>query len=126
MAKTNFKTIDEYHSIFPVDVVERMQAIRELVHKVVPDAEEVISYQIPAFKIGNKFYLIYYSAYPKHLSLSSPWSENLLKEFEADLTGIKVSKSAIQFPHDMPLPLGLIERILKFRIVERDMMTRKG
>ena len=115
MAKSNFNTIDEYHSIFPADVIDRMQAIRELVHKVAPDIEEVISYQIPAFKIKNKNSLIYYSAYPKHLSLSSPWSEDFLKEFETDLKGIKVSKSAIQFPHDKPLPLGLIERMLQFR-----------
>lgn len=115
MAKTNFNTIDEYHSVFPADVIDRMQAIRKLVHTVSPDIEEVISYQIPAFKIKNKHYLIYYSAYPKHLSLSSPWSENFLKEFESDLKGIKVSKSAIQFPHDKPLPLGLIERMLQFR-----------
>jgi uncharacterized protein YdhG (YjbR/CyaY superfamily) len=120
MTKTNFKTIDEYHNIFPGDVVERMETVRALVRRIVPDAEEVISYQIPAFKIGKKYYLIYYSAYPKHLSLSCPWSENLLREFETELSGLKVSRSAIQFPHDKPLSTDLIERILKFRKEEID------
>ncbi|HMR18128.1 MAG TPA: DUF1801 domain-containing protein [Sphingobacterium sp.] len=118
MAKTDFKTIDEYHDTFTGDILERMQTIRELVHRIAPEAEEVISYQIPAFKADKKFYLIYYCAFPKHLTLSSPWSEALLKEFESDLKGMKVSKSAIQFPHNKLLPLGLIERILKFRKAE--------
>ncbi|GAB3416007.1 iron chaperone [Niabella aquatica] len=114
MAKTNFKTIDEYQSTFTGDVLKKMQAIRKLVHQIMPEAEEVISYQIPAFKIGKQF-LIYYCAFPKHLTLSSPWSEAFLEGFENDLMGMKVSKSAIQFPHDKPLPLDLIKRILVFR-----------
>lgn len=114
MAKTDFKTIDEYHAMFPTKLQERMQQIREIVNEAVPGVEEVISYQIPAFKIGKAF-LIYYSAYTNHISLSSPWSEALLKEFADDLTAYKVSKSAIQFPNDQPLPLDLIKRIVLFR-----------
>jgi uncharacterized protein YdhG (YjbR/CyaY superfamily) len=118
MAKTDYKTIDEYHNAFAGDIVERMQTIRTVVHKIAPEAQEVISYQIPAFKIGEKFHLIYYCAFPKHLTLSSPWSEALLKAFETELKGMKVSKSAIQFPHDKPLPIDLIEAIIKFRKAE--------
>ncbi|MGV3762127.1 iron chaperone [Parapedobacter sp.] len=114
MAKTDFKTIDEYQSTFPVPIRERMQQIREVVKEAVPGIEEVISYQIPAFKIG-KFFLIYYSAYTNHISLSSPWSDELLKEFADDLKGYKVSRSAIQLPNDRPLPLDLIKRIVSFR-----------
>lgn len=115
MAKTNYKSIDDYHNAFTGDARSQMQIIRELVHIVAPEAGEVISYQIPAFRIGSKFYLIYYSAYEKHISISSPWSEALLKEFKPDLKGLKVSKSAIQFPHNKPLPTDLIKRILEFR-----------
>lgn len=125
MAKTNYKTIDGYHNAHSGDVLKRMQTVRELVHKVAPGAQEVISYQIPAFKIGEKFHLIYYSAFPKHLSLSSPWSEAMLKKFETDLQGMKVSKSAIQFPHDKPLPLDLIKRILEFRKTEFEAKSKK-
>jgi len=114
MAKTDYKTINEYHQAFPKEIQERMQDIRELVHKIAPEAEEVISYQIPAFKIGKNF-LIYYSAYAKHISLSNPWSEALLTEFESELKGLKVTKSAIQLPNDKSLPLDFIERLLKFR-----------
>ena len=124
MAKTDYKTINEYHQAFPKDIQERMQTIRELVHKIAPEVEEVISYQIPAFKIGKTF-LIYYSAYEKHISLSSPWSEALLAEFAPELKGLKVTKSAIQFPYNKPLSLDSIERLLKFRKKETEATVRK-
>lgn len=114
MAKTDYKTVDEYHEAFPTEIRTRMQAIRDLVHEVAPNAEEVISYQIPAFKVGKKF-LIYYSAYAKHISLSSPWSDALLKHFAPQLKELKVSKSAIQLPNDKPLPLDFAEQLLRFR-----------
>ncbi|MDX2249706.1 MAG: DUF1801 domain-containing protein [Bacteroidia bacterium] len=119
MAKTDYQTIDEYHKAFPAEIQERMQTIRERVHKVAPEAEEVISYQIPAFKI-DKFFLIYYSAYAKHISLASPWSEELLKKFDSELKKLKVTKSAIQFPNNEKLPLDLIERIVEFRKQENE------
>lgn len=114
MAKKEYKDIDAYHSDFPKEIQDRMQTIRAIIHKVAPESEEVISYSIPAFKIGKKF-LIYYCAFAKHLTLSSPWSEALLKEFEADLAEKKVSKSAIQIPHDKPLPTDFTERLIRFR-----------
>lgn len=119
MAKTDFKTIDEYHQTFPQDIQERLQTIRDLVHKIAPEAEEVISYQIPAFKIGKKF-LIYYAAFAKHLTVSNPWSDALLAEFAKELKGLKVSKSVIQFPSDKPLPVDFLERLLKFRKEETE------
>lgn len=118
MAKTDYKTINQYHKVFPKEIQERMQSIREVIHKAVPEAEEVISYQIPCFKY--KGYLIYYSAYAKHISLSYPFSEALLKKFEKELKKLKVSKSAIQFPNDETLPLDLIRRIIEFRKKENE------
>lgn len=119
MAKTDFKTIDEYQSTFSGESLERMQAVRALIHEVAPEAEEVISYQIPAFKIGKQF-LIYYCAFKQHLSISHPWSQALLQAFEPELKGLKVSKSVIQFPHADELPLDFIKRILQFRKKEID------
>ena len=115
MAKTNYQTIDEYHQAFSGDVVRRMESIRALVHKIAPVVKEVISYQIPAFILGDKYRLIYYCAFKNHLTLSSPWSQAMLQEFEAELAELKVSKSAIQFPHNQDLPLDLIEKIIRFR-----------
>lgn len=95
-----------------------MQLIREIVHKVVPEVEEMIIYQIPCFKY--KAYLIYYSAYAKHISLSNPFSDALLKKFEQELKKFRVSKSAIQFPNDEKLPLDLIKQINEFRKKENE------
>jgi len=113
MAKTDYKTIDQYHSVFPADVIKRMQAIRDIVHKVVPDVEETISYQIPCFKYNG--YLVYYSAYTNHISLSNPFSKELLEHFKNEFGKYKVSKSAIQFPNNEELPVKLITEIIKFR-----------
>jgi uncharacterized protein YdhG (YjbR/CyaY superfamily) len=100
-----------------------MQQIRKVVHKVVPDVEEAISYQIPCFKYNG--YLIYYSAYTNHISLSNPFSKEFLEVFDKDLKGFKVSKSAIQFPNDKPLPLDLISKMIQFRKKENDTTAKK-
>jgi uncharacterized protein YdhG (YjbR/CyaY superfamily) len=113
MAKTDYKTIDQYHSTFPADLIKRMQEIRGIVHKVVPDVEETISYQIPCFKYNG--YLIYYSAYTNHISLSHPFSKEFLEHFKDGLKNYKVSKSAIQLPNDENLPLKFIKEIIEFR-----------
>lgn len=115
MAKTDYKSIDEYHAVFSNEIQNRMQSIRNLVHIVAPDAEEVISYQIPAFKLGPKYHLIYYCAFPRHITISSPWSEAMLAKFANELKEFKVSKSAIQLPNNKSLPMDLIEQILLFR-----------
>lgn len=118
MAKTNYQTIDEYHQAFNGDTVARMEAIRKMIHQAVPDAEEAISYQIPCFTYHG--YLLYYAAFPKHISLSHPYSEAFWTQFGQDLEGYKTSKSVIQFPVDKPLPKQLIKRIISFRKRENE------
>lgn len=113
MANTGYKTIDQYHGAFSTDVVERMQTIRDIVHKVVPDVVETISYQIPCFKYNG--YLIYYSAHAKHISLLHPYSADFLSHFKDYLKDYKVTKSAIQFPNKRDLPVDFIAKIIKFR-----------
>jgi uncharacterized protein YdhG (YjbR/CyaY superfamily) len=124
MAKTNYTTIDQYHKAFPAEIVERMQSIRNIIHKVVPDAEETISYQIPCFKYNG--YLIYYSAYAKHISISYNFSAAFLEHFKDELKKYKVSKSAIQFPHEDPLPLKFITQIIEFRKKENKQSAAKA
>lgn len=118
MAKTDYQTIDQYHQAFSDESLARMQTIRKIIHEVVPDATESISYQIPCFKY--KGYLIYYCAFPKHISLSHPYSEAFWEHFKADLAGYKTSKSVIQIPTDKPLPEALIRRIIVFRKKENE------
>jgi uncharacterized protein YdhG (YjbR/CyaY superfamily) len=117
MAKTNYNSIDEYHQNFNAEVLTRMQTIRAIVHQTAPQVVEVISYQIPAFKIGKHF-LVYYSTYSQHISLSSPWSKAFLAHFSTELIGRKISRAAIHFPHSEPLPTALIQKIIEFRKAE--------
>ncbi|WP_099370815.1 iron chaperone [Sphingobacterium sp. 1.A.5] len=114
MAKTNFKNIDEYHSSFSGDILKRMELTRKIINQIVPEAEEVISYQIPAFKIGKKF-LLYYAGFPNHLSLSHPWSQDFLEHFKDELKDYKVSKSVIQIPNENEFPEEFVEKIIRFR-----------
>ncbi len=95
MAKTNYQSIDDYHHAFSGEALARMQAIRKIVNKLVPEAEETISYQIPCFKYNG--YLVYYCAFPNHISLSHPYSERFWEHFKTELEGYKTSKSVIQF-----------------------------
>ena len=123
MAKTNYQTIDEYHQAFRGETIVRMQTIRKIINDEVPDAEECISYQIPCFKYHG--YLLYYCAFPKHISLSNPFSEAFLEHFKVDLEGYKVSKSVIQIPMAQPLPEKLIKRIVAFRKKENEVVRDK-
>ncbi|MHA4741894.1 iron chaperone [Dyadobacter sp. MSC1_007] len=119
MAKTDFKSVDEYQNTFEGDKKARLQAVRDAIRAVAPDAEEVISYQIPAYKHFG--FLVYYSGATSHISLSYPFSEALLSEFKTDLAKYKVSKSAIQMPDKDPLPVDLIKRIVAFRVQENEL-----
>ncbi len=122
MAKTNYQTIDEYHKVFSGETLERMQTIRKIINEIVPDAKEIISYQIPCFKYHG--YLIFYSAYPNHISLSNPFTQNFWEHFKTDLEGYKTSKSAIQLPANKPLPLQLIKEIVAFRKRENEIKNQ--
>lgn len=122
MAKTDYQTINQYHKAFTGEVLSRMERIRKIINKVVPNAEECISYQIPCFKYNG--YLIYYAAFPKHISLAHPYSKAFLAHFKKDLTDYKVSKSVIQLPNEKPLPEKLIKKIVAFRKKENEELAK--
>jgi uncharacterized protein YdhG (YjbR/CyaY superfamily) len=118
MAKTDFKTADEYQNTFRPEIRERLETIRGIIKATVPDAQELISYQIPAYKYHG--YLIYYSGHTNHISLSSPFSKALLTTFSEELKKYKTSKSAIQFPNDEKLPISFIRKVIQFRKKENE------
>lgn len=106
------ETIDEYIAAFPEDVQKRLERIRSAIRKAAPNAEEAISYQIPTFRLhGN---LIHFAAYAKHIGLyPAPRTSDELKE---ELAGYAGGKGTVQFPHNRPLPLDLIRRIVRHRV----------
>jgi uncharacterized protein YdhG (YjbR/CyaY superfamily) len=114
MAKTDFKSADEYIKTFPADKQAILKQVRETLRKAVPDAEEVISYQIPAFRLGGGW-VFYYSMYTSHFSLACPPPFAAFKEFAKELSGYKQSKSAVNFPLEEPVPVKLIAQMAKFQ-----------
>lgn len=113
--------VDDYISKFPENIQEKLQQIREIIKKSAPDAEEVISYNMPAYRqIGV---LVYFAGYKNHIGFyptSSP-----IRAFKEKLIDYKTSKGAIQFPVDKPFPRRLIAEIVKYRIKEDSQKIKK-
>lgn len=107
-------SVDQYFSWFSGEILERLQRIRETLRREIPEAKEVISYSMPAFKTSEV--LIYYAVAKNHIGLYP--TNSGVSEFKKELEPYQTSKGAIQFPHDQPLPLGLIADIAKFRFFE--------
>jgi uncharacterized protein YdhG (YjbR/CyaY superfamily) len=116
MAKTDFKTADEYIATFGPEDQAGLEAIRAAIRAGAPEAEEVISYQIPAFK--DHGFVFYFSVYAKHYNLALPPPSDLYDVFKAQLAPYELSKSAIKIPKSQPLPLALITEMAAFRVKE--------
>lgn len=120
--KAKFSTVEEYIAAFPENKQSRLQQIRQVIAANAPEAEELISYNIPAFKLHGM--LIFYSAYTNHISISIPPSK-VYEVFKNELSVYKVSKSAIQLPLNQPIPAELIGEMTKFRVKENTELSEK-
>ena len=107
-------SVEEYFSWFPPDIQAKLQQIRETLRAALPEAKEVISYHMPAFKTSEV--LVYYAAAKSHLGYYP--TNSGVEEFKKELAEYVTSKGAIQFPYDRELPLDLIARIAQFRAEE--------
>jgi len=108
------KDIDEYISMFPENIQELLKEMRATIKEAAPEAEEVISYQMPAYKFHGM--LIYFAAFKNHIGLYPRASG--IETFKEELSVYKGAKGSVQFPLNKPLPLDLISRIVKFRVAE--------
>lgn len=117
------QSVEEYVAAFPEEVQASLERIRQTISQAIPEAEEVISYQIPAFKLHGM--VIYYSAYKSHYSISTPPPFTAFETFKEELAPYEVSKSAVKFPMDKPLPLELIGKIAKFKAQENAEAAQK-
>ncbi len=114
-----FKSVDDYFNAFPEDIQHILKQIRKTVKDAAPQAEEVISYNMPAIKLNG--ILVYYAAYRDHIGLYPTASG--IETFRNDFSEYKWSKGAVQFPIGKPIPLDLIAKIVRFRL---DETTAKG
>jgi uncharacterized protein YdhG (YjbR/CyaY superfamily) len=116
MAKTDFQSVDEYIAAQPETVREVLERVRSAIRQALPEAEEIISYQIPAFKLHGGL-VLYFAGWRRHYSLY-PANDLLVAAFKDELAPYKVNKATIRFPLSQPVPVRLIGRIAKFRAKE--------
>jgi uncharacterized protein YdhG (YjbR/CyaY superfamily) len=116
MANTDYKSVDEYIASRPADVQLVLQRVRDTMRKAMPGAEEVISYQIPAFRLHGRV-VLYFAGWKQHCSIY-PVTDPLVTAFGAELEPYRASKGTLRFPLDQPMPVKLIERIAKFSAKE--------
>ncbi|MGB8328770.1 MAG: DUF1801 domain-containing protein [Polyangiales bacterium] len=121
-AKTTTKDIDQYIATFPGDVQEALQAVRATIHKAAPAAAEAMKYQIPTFVLYEN--LVHFAGYKTHIGFYP--SPSGIAQFARELSRYKGAKGSVQFPLDEPMPIGLITKIVKFRVKEVQAKARKS
>jgi uncharacterized protein YdhG (YjbR/CyaY superfamily) len=125
MAKTDFQSVDEYISTFPDDAQRVLRQVRQTIRRAVPRGEELISYQIPAYRLPDGPAL-YFAGWKKHYSLY-PATAAILDALARELEPYEVRKGTIRFPLSAPVPVKLIARIAKLRAQEtRERAEKKG
>jgi uncharacterized protein YdhG (YjbR/CyaY superfamily) len=108
-----YRDVDEYIGQLPADRRAVMEQLRTTIRAAAPDATEVITYNMPGFRLDGRF-LVSYEAFKRHYSLF-PWSDAMLEELGDALRPYAVGKGTIRFPVDAPIPFELVTRVVEFR-----------
>jgi uncharacterized protein YdhG (YjbR/CyaY superfamily) len=104
------KDIDNYIAIQPVEIRETLEKLRQIIKKNVPEAEELISYQMPSFRFHGK--LVWFATFKNHYSVF--FLPKVLEAFKDELTPYETTKSAIKIPLDKRVPVSLITKLVKY------------
>ncbi len=111
MAKAEVGVVDAYIAKQPIAVQPVLRRVRRIIRKVLPDAEETISYQIPTYKLDGQ-YVVYFAGWKKHWSLY-PVTERVRAKLASELAQYELSKGTVRFPVADPVPAKLVERIVR-------------
>jgi len=114
MEKKKINNIDKYILMFSTDIQKILEKIRQTIKKAVPEAEEVISYSMPAFKFHGM--LAWFAAFKKHYSIFM--RPKVLQVFKEDFKQYELTKSAIKIPLSKPVPVKLVTKIIKYAAKE--------
>ncbi len=111
---TNYSSeVEKYIVSFPEKIQALLRQMRHTIQQAAPLATEAMSYGIPTFKLNGN--LVHFAAFKKHIGFyPTPF---VLKEFKKELASYYLSKGAVQFPFDRPLPLTLIAKMVHFRVI---------
>jgi uncharacterized protein YdhG (YjbR/CyaY superfamily) len=121
--KKIFKNVDEYIDAYPENIGERLKKIRAIVKKEAPEAEEVISYNMPAYKFHGM--LLYFAVHTSHIGLYA--MPSAIIAFRKELKDYETSKGGIKFPFDKQISYDLIRKIVKYKVKENlERMRRKN
>ena len=107
------KDVTAYIAAFPAPARAALTRVRGTIRRAVPAAEEMISYQIPAYKLHGRP-VLFFAAWKEHYSLY-PSNARLVAAFKDQLSKYEISKGTIRFPLSDGVPVTLIERIARFR-----------
>ena len=116
------QSIDDYIVAFPPEVAARLAAMRATIREHAPDAEERISYRMPTFWQGGN--LVHFAGFAHHVGFYP--GPTGIAAFERQLARWEHAKGSVQFPHDEPLPLALVARIVAFRVKENGSAAKRG
>ncbi len=110
----NFASIDDYINSYPKDIQTLLRKMRQTIKKAAPQAEEVISYGIPTFRLqGN---LVHFGGFKSHIGFFP--TPSAIEAFKKELQEYQGGKGTIKFLLDKPIPFDLVTRIVKFRVKE--------
>lgn len=118
------KSVSEYIATQPKALQPTLRRVRGIIRKAVPEAEEIISYQIPAYRLHRRI-VVFFAGWAKHFSLY-PAGDPLVEKFGKELARYEIRRGTIRFPLDQPIPAKLIARIAKYRAQKIIAGTKKA
>lgn len=107
-------SVNEYIASFEGETKRRLEAMRRTVIGAAPDATESISYGLVGYKLNGKP-LVYFGGFPHHTGFYA--TPNGHDAFKTDFAPYKQGKGSVQFPHDQPLPLELVKKVVDYRAI---------
>ena len=116
MPKTTFTSADDYIASQPAAVRPVLERVRSIIRKAMPNAEELISYNIPTYKLDGST-VVHFAGWKEHYSLY-PMNRRVIAALRDELAPFRLEKSTLRLSLSRPVPAKLIERIVKFRAEE--------
>ena len=116
-------SVDDYLAALPAEPRAALEQLRQTIKAAAPEATELISYQMPAFRDRGRL-LVSYAAFKNHCSLF-PMSMKVIEEHREELGPHYTGKGTIRFTADTPLPTALVEKLVKARIEENAARSRR-
>lgn len=121
MKEIQSSSIDTYINSFPEEIQTLLQQVRVTIHEAAPEAMEAIKYAMPTFVLNGN--LVHFAAFKNHIGFYPVPSG--IEAFKEELSQYNGGKGSVQFPIDKPMPLELISRIVKFRVIENQAKSKK-